>query len=582
MKNRVRQVRLRVRAPNGRAKPAKLLAEQFTRVVMDRFCASLEARFSGRIVLLQRLTVRWDLSETRLTDPDEVARCAAELAESVSIAAEPAVSAGSQTAVVFEDDTAWLTSYLKSGSTNTGGAWYHARWHGGGLRRLLASPSGVATGVAALLRLAATGELISSLDRLPPDVVVALAKGLEIDGNASSDYLPPDSTLEAKLKFLSDRLPPHLSVEAAAVALYVYTLLQAVPAPVRDLSVHAANAALVARPPTLGCLIRAVVAPAGTPSDRNDSQPAQQTIDGSCRTPYGGLFYLLGIVLELGIGESLWKACLPEGGVLAGVAAALLGPTAEGDPATMLFGGVTAREVFEPPTVLPAQQAEVSGELLQALVHALSWKELALPLISLELVESSAGRCLLAVAAGSFILFAWPAPDAAATADGMAAFLKVWPRFGPAPQASGALSALDPTGRLCRAEVTRAPSSLTLPVVPTSAAVCLLAQICGSLAFWFAVRVASAADDALCPADTFLARFLRVPARVELEPDVLKIIMPMDRIDLDLRRAALDRDPGWISWLQRTVCFEFEPGAMEDAWPSAFPFDQQEQQTGEP
>jgi hypothetical protein len=37
----------------------------------------------------------------------------------------------------------------------------------------------------------------------------------------------------------------------------------------------------------------------------------------------------------------------------------------------------------------------------------------------------------------------------------------------------------------------------------------------------------------------------------------------MERIDLALRRSGLDRDPGWVPWLQRVVRIEFVPDAAD-------------------
>ena len=102
------------------------------------------------------------------------------------------------------------------------------------------------------------------------------------------------------------------------------------------------------------------------------------------------------------------------------------------------------------------------------------------------------------------------------------------------------------------------------PSAPTAVAICLLAQICGSIAFLFGSRAASRSGEEPDAADSLAARFLTVPARVRLEPDSLKIIMPMDRIDLALRQAGLDRDPGWIPWLKRTVHLEFLNTTEED------------------
>jgi hypothetical protein len=38
----------------------------------------------------------------------------------------------------------------------------------------------------------------------------------------------------------------------------------------------------------------------------------------------------------------------------------------------------------------------------------------------------------------------------------------------------------------------------------------------------------------------------------------MDVILSGAGIDLDLRRAALDGDPGWLPWLRRSVRFVFE------------------------
>ncbi len=47
------------------------------------------------------------------------------------------------------------------------------------------------------------------------------------------------------------------------------------------------------------------------------------------------------------------------------------------------------------------------------------------------------------------------------------------------------------------------------------------------------------------------------PGRLELG-DTLRVIMPMEAIDIDLRRAGLDQDPGHLPWLGREVELVFE------------------------
>lgn len=62
-----------------------------------------------------------------------------------------------------------------------------------------------------------------------------------------------------------------------------------------------------------------------------------------------------------------------------------------------------------------------------------------------------------------------------------------------------------------------------------------------------------------------MADRLRVPARIERHPKELRIVMPLESIDIDIRRAGLDRNPGWVPWLGRKVVLEFEEPAAGPA-----------------
>src|SRR5262249_39567678 len=87
--------------------------------------------------------------------------------------------------------------------------------------------------------------------------------------------------------------------------------------------------------------LRRVRSRARTAPPRGAEEPAEEEETGrTFVTGCAGLFYLLARLQELDVPESLWKACLPEGAVLAAAAAALLGPAFEGDLAPALFGGV--------------------------------------------------------------------------------------------------------------------------------------------------------------------------------------------------------------------------------------------------
>lgn len=57
-------------------------------------------------------------------------------------------------------------------------------------------------------------------------------------------------------------------------------------------------------------------------------------------------------------------------------------------------------------------------------------------------------------------------------------------------------------------------------------------------------------------------RLLRVPARLRHTPSHLDLDMPLGGVRLEVRRVALDLDPGWVPWLGRVVSFHF----LADPW----------------
>jgi hypothetical protein len=57
---------------------------------------------------------------------------------------------------------------------------------------------------------------------------------------------------------------------------------------------------------------------------------------------------------------------------------------------------------------------------------------------------------------------------------------------------------------------------------------------------------------------------LRHPGRIAVTRTHLDVVLPLETVDLDLRLAGLDRDPGWVPSLGRIVLFHFadsHPGA---------------------
>lgn len=54
-----------------------------------------------------------------------------------------------------------------------------------------------------------------------------------------------------------------------------------------------------------------------------------------------------------------------------------------------------------------------------------------------------------------------------------------------------------------------------------------------------------------------LGELVRRPALVTATPTHLDLVFPLDEVDLRLRRAGLDVDPGWVPWFGRIVSFHF-------------------------
>jgi hypothetical protein len=266
-------------------------------------------------------------------------------------------------------------------------------------------------------------------------------------------------------------------------------------------------------------------------------------------TRFGGFCYLLGLALELDMGEILWRACLPEGEALAHAVRAILADAA--DPAAALFGGVG--RIAAVPAITAEQQEEIAAALLAALVAALPRRGLAsVPGAAIALVDAGGERLLVATPDRSpFAVYAWPAGTAAALRAGLSAFVNAWPASAPLSGSPGLVS-LDATGRL-----QPRPASPRPPLLPTgasAAATAVLAQVAGSLCQLFAARARLAAAT---PAE-LVERYLAVPARVVLAPGRMTVHIPADQVDLMLRRAALDRNPGWVPWLGREVAIVWE------------------------
>jgi hypothetical protein len=544
IEDRVGEVRLRIRTDLSERADIRPAAEGMVRRALERCAAILEARVPGRLMLIRHLPLHLRADESMLddaTDVEDLAHAAADAIERAAVPFaldRPAADAGG---VLFEDEAQLRASHLLAIARGQP-QWFHTvldRAEAGDPLAALAAPSRRAMAHATLVHLARADVLAEALAAQPQAAVAVLAASLGLDAllELAADRaagVPADNAFGAELSTIAARWPA-LAAPARALALRVHAavLLEV------ELESEAARdlaAAMPAQPiePTRA-------------SGRTDRAAPETVIATRC----AGLFYLLDRVQELDAAEALWKACLPEGAVLAAAASALLGPSFAGDAAPALFGGVDAAGS---PEVAPEQHAEVAIAVCAALAAALPRRGLAdIPPLVVAPVHHPAGRLLVAAPEHApFAAFAWPAAAPAALRAGLRALLDAWPHRG-VLIARPALATLDTSGRL-RARRDAAPRHLFVPPAPSAPAAALLALVAGAPSLLFAARAGAAFDSAAA----FVARHLARPGRVRLSPERMEVIFGPDAVDHDVRRAGLDRDPGWLPWLRRTVRFLFE------------------------
>ena len=306
----------------------------------------------------------------------------------------------------------------------------------------------------------------------------------------------------------------------------------------------------------------------GESPPQTDEAAALDSVVDELPTTYAGLFYLLGRLQELDLVDSLWAACLPEGKVLAVALAALLGPAYAADAALALLGGLTISPAPDYGALMSRidvnveQLSEVAAATCTALAEALPRRGLAeMPLVRLALAGQGGKRLLVAQAVGSpFVFFAWPAAQPADLQTGLRTFLQIWPQRA-GVYASPELAALDAGGRMQAADAGHPAVEPLLPPARTAPTAALLALVVGAPCLLLAVRAGAPAPDT---APAFVARYLSYPARIRLTEGRMDIVLPAEALDFDLRRAGLDRDPGWVPWLRRNVRFVFESPKTAD------------------
>lgn len=553
MDARVGTLALRVHSElDGREAASRELADRFTRGVLEQVAGELERRVPGRLVFLRRLPVHWTLAEPVGEAADalaaEIGRAARELVAAVEATlggdADPSPDAE---AVAFPDEIGFLASAVRALVRDRMGWFHRAGGAGDPIRTLLAHP---ARGARVLERLAQRAELLEVIAALPREVIADLA----IQIVPVARRAEPARREAARAWVATHPSYARLDPTGRALVAEIHAWLDAAPiSRVDDPEAGVANdarsseSAPAAHPP-------AAAPPAVTPTVLSIDGPAPQPMREPGRvdiehadSAYAGLFYLLAPLLELSLGEALWTACLPEGEVVARACAALVRDP--DDAAIEVIAGGARRDLG----VDADQVHEVAAAALAALAVALPrGGRAALPAGLVRFVEHATGRLLVVTAVDApFVLFAWPASHPDDAMRGLAAVLARWPAGTPL-HGTRAVIELDRSGR-CQHTAALAPEPFLIAGASV-AEVALVSLVAGTACQLFAAR----AGDTVVEVAAWVAQRLALRGRIVREPALVEIWLASDAVDLDLRRGALDRDPGYVGWLEATVRLRFE------------------------
>ena len=528
---------LRIRA--GEANPT--LATRctvLTRRVLERMAEILDQ--SDRVVLIQTLEIRWRLPDEALESEESITRFTADLIEALKPAwTEPFESPRHEAdVVVFPDTAAWWTDALQARAKGRR-AWFHEQIFQTEPLLMLAEPSHRALGLTILRLLGQQAPKV--LGSCPSAALSVWAKALHIrvpEAFSHSDpqwinvlkninEYPIPLLLQALAICGSNATPPLLGLSALALHL------AEVPSEAYlDVETLAFSEVLFSA---------ASQVPATTPEVIVGATLKKPDVPYLELTSHAGIFYLATLLIELGIGEHLWTACLPEGRFLGWAVTGLVGD----DPVSHWFGGPD----ISVPEVSGVQADEVIAKCCSSLFKVLSRHQLAADTPSLEL--TLVGQEFIATLPCS-VFPVWSAVciDPSELHEAVILLSEYWPGSLIAPETWGGLGL--PSNINC---LRNDPPSAWFRIDGPNHVARLAAVIIGTAASLFEWRV-----DASCcnSSEAFVEQFLRVRGQLEDTGSSIVVHMRATDVSFPVRRAGLDRDPGYVPWLERTVVLRFE------------------------
>jgi len=535
--SRIGTLAVRIRASDARPDLATRCTA-LARRVLDRTVELLD--HGDRVVLIRKLEIRWRLPEEALDTEDAVTRLAADLIAALEIAwAAPLESPDPDAnAVVFPDTATWWAEALQARAAGRVG-WYHQPILDPEPLLVLAEPIHREFALAVLRHLGRQAPDV--LRESPSDAVRAWADALHVvvpealtsvDPQQAHAGLDRDPEIAALVRHVLDA--NKRDDDAALVGLSALALRLA-----RMPRLTRLEAEAVAFSKALASA--ASVGPVTVPGEVVEPDPMTAGVPHLQPTSYAGLFYLATLLVELGTGEHLWTACLPEGQLFGWAASGLVGD----DPVVRWFGNPDASM----PEVTTAQAEEVIAKVCAALAGALCRYRPDAVVPPLEL--SLANQELIATLPHSvFPVWSAACTEPSELREAAVVLSELWPGGLAVPVAWDKVGL---RGRI-QAQPERAPRAWFRLDGPAPAAR-LGAVAIGAAAALFEWRVGEACVDS---AMAFAERYLRVNGRIEDTGDALVVHLRATDVSFPLRRAGLDRDPGYVPWLERTVLLRFD------------------------
>ena len=574
--HQVRELSLLLRTTGQPGPTVRPRAEKFVAEVLEQLGDCFELRFPGRIILIRTLPIHWQLSDKQLDSPTELADAVDQVASSIDAEVWPILTPPpkEEEVIVFSDEAQWRACFAVAVSFGIRAeAWYFKSLNADSepwsfLTRTETPNAANAQLLRQVLQHLAAEDLLTQVlgESTKSDLeLIAGVLGLASSGfNAkpilsASDYYDDDAmlqkTIEPKNEVLLKGLTPRLRL-IQWIIQHVGSIASIDDASISLSRSTTASSQLLQDEPTWQPVREGTQSREATRIHPSDEPTISDELDEEKSfTQFAGLFYLLRIALELEIGEILWKACLPEGAILSEAAELILGEMGKTDPAIQLFGGCTT--AVSSWNLSAEQHSEVCLALLDSFVLAIPRRGLAeWPATRLAMVNSPA-RKLLTVVSDDQLLFAWPVATANDLQQGLVHFLSRWPMSATAPESTPDLAMLDDSGRI--RSTSRKDEETPLHSKVETLADALVAQVAGTMCRLFSARLHGETSNSQIVPD-----FLKQRGTIQRSNGELSIILPMSSINLDVRKAGLDQDPGWIPWLDATVKFEFLQDSLSE------------------